>query len=87
MICLCVGEWDVVWVVEELECVGVDVEDPHADSDELQHEYGFGLTKTIDTDYDVVIITVPHNEYKKLDDAYYASITKEHGMVADLKGI
>jgi len=67
--------------------VNVDVEDPYADSDELQHEYGFGLTKTIDTDYDVVIITVPHNEYKKLDDAYYASITKEHGMVADLKGI
>lgn len=67
--------------------VNVDVEDPHADSEELQHEYGFGLTKTIDQDYDVVIVTVPHAEYQKLDDAYYAGITKDHGMIADLKGM
>ena len=67
--------------------VNVDVEDPHADSDELQHEYGFGLVKTPGTDYDAVIVTVPHNDYKELDDAYFSSITKEHGMIADLKGI
>ncbi len=67
--------------------VNVDVEDPHADSDELQHEYGFGLTKTTANDYDAVIITVPHNDYKELGDDYFAGITKPHGMVADLKGI
>ncbi len=67
--------------------VNVDVEDPHADSEELQHEYGFGLTENVANDYDVVIVTVPHNEYQKLDDTYYASITKDHGMVADLKGM
>ena len=67
--------------------VNVDVEDPHADSDELEHEYGFGLAKKIGTDYDAVIVTVPHSDYKDLDDAYFAGITKPHGMVADLKGI
>jgi UDP-N-acetyl-D-glucosamine/UDP-N-acetyl-D-galactosamine dehydrogenase len=67
--------------------VNVDVEDPHADSDELQHEYGFGLTAKPGNDYDAVIITVPHNQYKELGDDYFAAITKEHGMVADLKGI
>ena len=67
--------------------VNVDVEDPYADSDELQHEYGFGLVKENGTDYDAVIVTVPHNEYKDLDDAYFTGITKPHGMVADLKGI
>jgi UDP-N-acetyl-D-glucosamine/UDP-N-acetyl-D-galactosamine dehydrogenase len=67
--------------------VNVDVEDPHADSDELQHEYGFGLTKNVGNDYDAVIVTVPHNDYKELDDDYFAGITKAHGMVADLKGI
>ena len=67
--------------------VNVDVEDPHADSEELQHEYGFGLVKNPGSDYDAVIVTVPHNKYKDLDDKYFASITKEHGMVADLKGI
>lgn len=67
--------------------VNVDVEDPHADSDELTHEYGFGLTKVTGTDYDAVIITVPHNEYKHLGDDYFSGITKPHGLVADLKGL
>jgi UDP-N-acetyl-D-galactosamine dehydrogenase len=67
--------------------VNVDVEDPHADSDELQHEYGFGLVAKTGNDYDAVIITVPHNDYKELGDDYFASITKSHGMIADLKGI
>jgi UDP-N-acetyl-D-galactosamine dehydrogenase len=67
--------------------VNVDVEDPHADSDELQHEYGFGLVDKPGKDYDAVIITVPHNDYMKLDDAYYAGITKPDGLIADLKGI
>jgi len=67
--------------------VNVDVEDPHADSDELQHEYGFGLAEKTGTDYDAVIITVPHNDYKELNDAYFSGITKPHGLVADLKGM
>jgi len=76
-------------VVKELKAfsINVDVTDPHADSDELNHEYGFSLTKELSNDYDAVIVTVPHNDYKVLDDAYFASITKPHGMVADLKGI
>lgn len=67
--------------------VNVDVEDPHADSDELAHEYGFGLTEVTGIDYDAVIITVPHNEYKNLGDDYFSGITKPHGLVADLKGV
>lgn len=67
--------------------VNIDVEDPYADSEELEHEYGFGLVKEVAHDYDVVIVTVPHKEYAALDDAYYAGITKKHGMVADLKGM
>ncbi len=67
--------------------VNVEVEDPYADSDELKHEYGFGLTKENGTGYDAVIITVPHREYMKLGDSYFAAITHPHGLVADLKGI
>jgi UDP-N-acetyl-D-galactosamine dehydrogenase len=76
-------------VVKELKSysLNVDVADPHAESDELQHEYGFGLTPQLSTDYDAVIVTVPHNDYKKLDDSYFASITKAKGLIADLKGI
>jgi len=76
-------------VVKALESyyVNVEVEDPHADSDELKHEYGFGLVDKVSTDYDAVIVTVPHNDYKELGDDYFASITKPHAMIADLKGI
>ena len=67
--------------------VNVDVEDPYADSDELKHEYGFELTANPSNDYDAVIVTVPHKEYMELGDDYFSGITKEHAMVADLKGI
>lgn len=75
-------------VVKELKSysLNVDVTDPHASSDELKHEYGFGLTDKTGNDYDAVIVTVPHSSYKDLDDAYFASITKSHAIVADLKG-
>lgn len=67
--------------------LNVDVEDPYASSEELQHEYGFELTKNIAADYDAVIVTVPHKEYVKLDDAYFAGITKPEALVVDLKGV
>ncbi len=76
-------------VVKELQSysLNVHVADPHASSDELQHEYGFSLTTQLAADYDAVIVTVPHQDYKALDDAYFASITRPHAMIADLKGI
>jgi UDP-N-acetyl-D-galactosamine dehydrogenase len=77
---------DVVKALKEYY-VNVDVEDPYADSDELNHEYGFSLVKHIASDYDAVIIPVPHKDFISLDDAYFCSITKPHAMIADLKGI
>jgi len=76
-------------VIKELRAfsLNVDVTDPYADSAELMHEYGFELTPELGNDYDAILVTVPHDEYKKLDDNYFASISKEHAIIADLKGI
>ncbi len=76
-------------VVKELQSysLNVHVTDPHASSEQLTHEYGFGLTQELSNDYDAVIITVPHNDYKKLNDAEFAAVTKPHAIIADLKGI
>jgi len=76
-------------VVRELQefFLNVDVVDPYADSEELHHEYGFKLTDGIGKDYDAVIVAVSHEAYTKLDDTYFASITKPNALVADLKGI
>jgi UDP-N-acetyl-D-glucosamine/UDP-N-acetyl-D-galactosamine dehydrogenase len=76
-------------VFNELKSFSLNVEitDPYAESDELQHEYGFSLTHKLSDDYDAIIVAVPHNDYKSFDDAYFAGITKPGAMVADLKGI
>lgn len=79
----------IVDTVEELLAfnIHVDVEDPYAEHAEVKEEYGLQLTRSAGKDYDAVIITVPHEPYVKLDDAYFAAITRDHGVVVDLKGI
>jgi len=76
-------------VVKELKSfsLNVHVVDPHAESDEVKHEYGFELEPAIGKDYDAVLVTVPHAAYKSLDDQYFSGITKPQALVADLKGI
>ncbi|MBS1629966.1 MAG: nucleotide sugar dehydrogenase [Bacteroidetes bacterium] len=75
-------------VVKELKGYGVTVHavDPHADSAELQHEYGFGLEAAPGKDYDAVIVTVNHHSYENLDEQYFKSITKPQAWLVDLKG-
>jgi UDP-N-acetyl-D-galactosamine dehydrogenase len=76
-------------VVKELQSfsVNVDVHDPHASSDEVMHEYGFGLTEINGTDYDAVILAVSHDQFKDMDENYLLSITKPHAVIYDLKGL
>jgi UDP-N-acetyl-D-galactosamine dehydrogenase len=75
-------------IVKELKSysVQVDVIDPHADSDELKHEYGFGLDKT-GKNYDGIIVAVNHKEYKNLDEKYFKSLLGKKGVLVDVKGI
>jgi UDP-N-acetyl-D-glucosamine/UDP-N-acetyl-D-galactosamine dehydrogenase len=75
-------------IVKELKSYGVKVEvvDPHADSSELKHEYGFGLSK-VGKKYDGVIIAVGHKEYKSLDEKYFKSIAGSKGIIVDIKGM
>ncbi len=76
-------------VIKELQSffLNVDVVDPYANGEELKHEYGFGLADIIGKDYDAVMVSVCHEPYANLDEAYFASITKPHAIIADLKGI
>jgi UDP-N-acetyl-D-glucosamine/UDP-N-acetyl-D-galactosamine dehydrogenase len=75
-------------VVKELISYGVTVEvmDPKADSDELKHEYGFELVKTLGKDYDAVIVAVNHDEFKNLNEEWFASALTKDGLVVDIKG-
>ena len=76
-------------VINELKSYSlkVHVSDPHANSDELKHEYGFELTPVLSNDYDAVIVTVPHSAYAAMDDKAFAAITAPGALIADIKGL
>jgi UDP-N-acetyl-D-galactosamine dehydrogenase len=76
-------------VVNEFISFGasVDVIDPHASSEDLKHEYGFGLVDKTGSNYDAVVVAVNHREYQNFDENYFNSISSNNGIVVDLKGI
>ncbi len=68
--------------------VKVDVVDPWASADEVQHEYGLRL-KSMDEamqsgGYDAVIMAVAHQEFLKLD---LTAFSKQDVVVFDIKGV
>lgn len=67
--------------------VAVDFVDPHADADEVKHEYGLTLTKEIGKGYDAVVLAVAHHPYKDFDESFLMSVCNEQALFADLKGI
>jgi len=80
----------VIDVVKELQSfqINVDVIDPHADSAEMQHEYGIGLTTALRADYDAIIMAVNHHEYMQYNEAYFKTLLKDgKGVFVDVKGI
>lgn len=79
----------IVDTVKELLAfhIQVDVEDPFAQPEEVLREYGLHLKKEVDSDYDAVIITVPHGPYLALTGESFLALTKPDALIADLKGI
>lgn len=76
-------------VVNEFISFGAKVEvvDPYANSEDLKHEYGFGLIEKPSGNYDAVVVAVNHEDYKGLDENYFKSISSSKGVLVDLKGI
>jgi len=76
-------------VINEFRSYGVNTEviDPHASSEELLEEYGFGLVDKPGTGYDAVVVAVNHKEYLQLDENYFNQICSPQAVIIDLKGI
>lgn len=76
-------------VVNEFISFGAKVEvvDPYANSEDLKHEYGFGLIEKPSGNYDAVVVAVNHEDYKSLDENYFKGISSSKGVLVDLKGI
>jgi UDP-N-acetyl-D-galactosamine dehydrogenase len=76
-------------IVNELKSFSVDVDvyDPHANSHEVMHEYGYPVISEIKQKYNAVIVAVNHREFVGLDEAYFRSITVDNALFVDVKGI
>lgn len=80
----------VIDVIRELESfsVTVDVVDPHADSKEMEEEYGVKLVEQPGDDYEAVIVAVNHSEYVNLSENDFKALLKDNdGLLVDVKGI
>ena len=74
----------VIDVIKELEDFGAKVEvyDPWADKQEVLHEYGVQLIEAPNGQYDGLLLTVAHEEFRAVD---YQSLKAEKAVIFDIK--
>lgn len=79
----------VVDVIRELRSFSltVDIIDPHASSEDFEHEYGISINKKTVGPYDAIIMAVPHKEYTSLDLSYFSKLMDQNSIFIDLKGM
>ena len=73
-------------IYNELKSFGMEVSiyDPHANSDEVEKDFGIKMVSNINQ-YDVIILTVAHDEFTKLD--LNALKNQKESVVYDLKSV
>jgi UDP-N-acetyl-D-galactosamine dehydrogenase len=76
-------------LVKELKSYNIttDIVDDHADAEEVQHEYQIRLADAPSGKYNVVIVAVGHDSYKKLDSKYFSEVLLPDGLLIDLKNL
>lgn len=75
----------VIDVIEELGSFGLNVEvyDPHADAEEVKHEYNIDLIDQPSGVYNAIILAVGHNEFKAFDLSKHKN---DKSITYDVKG-
>lgn len=80
----------VIDLVRELQTYDtqVDIYDPHASTDEALQEYGVHLLSTFPEpgQYDALVLTVAHDEFRLLGDDALRSLVNGDGLIYDIKG-
>lgn len=74
----------VIDIYTELKQFGleVDIFDPHADHEEVSHEYGINLISKLEGSYDGIILAVSHNEFLSLD---FKNLKNNNAVIFDTK--
>ncbi|MFM7329154.1 MAG: nucleotide sugar dehydrogenase, partial [Bacteroidota bacterium] len=76
----------VVDVIRELQSFGINVHvhDPHADPEEVKHEYGLDMIGVPDRTYTAIVLAVAHKEFQSLD---LKGLATADTVIFDVKGI
>ncbi len=79
----------VIDIIEEFKTydVDVDVYDPWASAEEVQHEYKLDLiteAKQLRSDYDAIVLAVAHNEFLSMD---LQALKSDIGVIFDVKSL
>ncbi|WP_091426443.1 nucleotide sugar dehydrogenase [Formosa sp. Hel1_31_208] len=79
----------VIDIIKEFETynVTIDVYDPWASKEEVQHEYNFELLEDaskLQTDYDAIVLAVSHKEFLELN---LKELKSDIGVVFDVKSL
>lgn len=75
----------VIDVIRELQSFGtqVDIFDPQANGEEVNHEYGVSLISSLNKKYHAIILAVNHDEFLQLN---WSDLRYEKTVVYDVKG-
>ncbi len=75
----------VVDVINELKSFGtrVDVYDPHANAEEVMHEYNLTMISSLSKKYHAIVLAVGHDEFKQIK---WNEIKNENTVIYDVKG-
>lgn len=79
----------VVDLIQELMdySLHVDVIDPWASPDEVQHEYGLTLMSSPQGKYDVIVVAVGHKVYRSMDEKDLIHLSQDGVVLFDIKGV
>ena len=67
--------------------ITVDVIDPHAEAEEVKHEYGIELQAAPAGPYDAVVVAVNHDAYVSLTSDYFKGLMNGNPTIIDIKGM
>ena len=76
-------------IIKELQSyrVQVDLVDPYADANEVQHEYQIKLKDQPEGTYDAIIVAVAHRKYREMKEIDFLKLANETCLLVDVKGL
>ncbi len=78
-------------MVAELQGYGsaVDIYDPWANPEDVQHEYGLSITNELPAagQYDAIVIAVSHREFFAMTSAEIRALGKDTHVLYDIKNV